>query len=243
MLERKGGEALWRQIGDSLLEEIASKKLTPGSRLPTEPDLADRFKVSRNTVRRAMSMLENNGIVRIEQGRGTFVHDDILDYTISKRTRFTENLKSQGLDPGYDIKRVEEIPAPADVATMLKIKSGQKVVVVEAASYADDVVISCSHAYYPAVLFPGFVEKRAKAVSTSALLAEYGILDYKRLATRITTRPPTDGEARSLQQPRSRWVLCTQKVDVNASGRPICYSESVWAGDRVQFVVDFSEAD
>ncbi|MFW8643004.1 hypothetical protein ACOJBO_10645 [Rhizobium beringeri] len=54
-------------------------------------------------------------------------------------------------------------------------------------------------------------EKRAQLHTMTEVLAEYGVSDYTRLSTAITARPPTDDEARLLRQPRSRWVICTQK--------------------------------
>lgn len=244
VLERKSGASLWRQIGEQVAAEIASGALTPGAQLPTEPELADRFRVSRNTVRRAMSMLEDDGLVRIEQGRGTFVHDGgVINYEISKRTRFSQNLQRQGRDPGHEFFRIEEIAASDHVAAMLKIAPGDPVVIAAGVSKADDVVVSVSEVYYPAARFPGLVDKRGKAKSMTALLKEYGVADYTRLVTWITARPPTDEEARTLQQPRSRWVICTQKVDVNQEGHPICFSDARWAGDRVQFVIDNSVND
>lgn len=239
MLERRSGETLWRQIAERIAEDIAGRKLAPGERLPTEPELARRFDVSRNTVRRAMAMLEEDGIVRIEQGRGTFVHDGIVNYAISKRTRFSENLKRQGLEPGKVLKRVAEIPASALVAQHLKIEPGAPVVTVESLSLADDVIIACGKLHYPAERFPALALLDF-AKSSTAHLKTYGVDDYTRLHTSITTRPPTAAEARALQQPRSRWVLHTQKIDVDEKGEPICFSEAVWAGDRVQFTIDNS---
>lgn len=245
VLERKSGEALWRQIGEQIAHEISSGHLIPGARLPTEPELATRFGVSRNTLRRAMSMLERDGVVRVEQGRGTFVHDGIINYEISKRTRYSQNLRRQGRDPGHEFRRIVELPAPDHVARMLKTAPGAAVVMIEALSLADGVAISMSDVYYPLARFPGLLERMTTATTASALLAEYGVGDYTRLATWITTRPPTDQEARTLQQPRSRWILCTQKVDVDKEGRPICFSDARWAGDRVQFIVDnsYDQAD
>jgi GntR family phosphonate transport system transcriptional regulator len=239
VLERKSGEALWRQIGERIADEITSKGLRPGARLPTEPELAQRFAVSRNTVRRAMSMLEDDGVVRIEQGRGTFVHEGVIHYEISKRTRYSENLARQGIDPGRQIRQVVEVPAPPAVAEALAIAAGDSVVLVESISLADGAAVSLGRSYYPAARFPGLAGKwTAGDATSSALLATYGVVDYTRLRTSITTRPPTDAEARALHQPRSRWVLVTQKVDVDETGKPVCFSETTWAGDRVQFVVE-----
>ena len=95
-IDRKGGSALWHQIGEILAADIAAGTLAAGEKLPTEPELMQRFGVSRFTVRQALGHLEQRGLVRAEQGRGTFVHRGVLDYTLSKRTPFHKNLIEQG---------------------------------------------------------------------------------------------------------------------------------------------------
>src|SRR3954462_1711093 len=87
-LARGQGVALWRQIAGSLETEIAGGGLSPGARLPTEAGLTAPYGVNSHTVRRAMQELENRGLVRIEQGRGSFVAEDVLDYPVGPRTRF-----------------------------------------------------------------------------------------------------------------------------------------------------------
>ncbi len=66
-------------IADSLRQRIQARHLPPGKQLPTEPNLAREFGVGRVTVRRALSILETEGLLRREKGRGTFVHDSVPD--------------------------------------------------------------------------------------------------------------------------------------------------------------------
>ena len=86
---RHDGVALWRQILVRLERDIGAGIYPPGGRLPTEAEFAARFGVNRHTVRRALEELSRVGLVRVEQGRGTFVAEDILDYTVGPRTRFS----------------------------------------------------------------------------------------------------------------------------------------------------------
>src|SRR6202007_3435169 len=96
MLERGAGVAVWRQIEQILAAEIAASGFGEEGRLPSEGELAKRFDVNRHTIRRAMLGLAALGLVSVEQGRGTFVQPGAIDYTIGRRTRFTENLREQG---------------------------------------------------------------------------------------------------------------------------------------------------
>jgi len=66
-IDRNGGSTLWHQIGEILAADIAAGTFAPGARLPTEPELMERFGVSRFTVRQALGHLEQRGLVRAEQ--------------------------------------------------------------------------------------------------------------------------------------------------------------------------------
>lgn len=57
---------------DSIKNDIISGKIKPGDKLPSENKLAEKFGMSRHTVRKALSILENDGYVSAEHGRGTF---------------------------------------------------------------------------------------------------------------------------------------------------------------------------
>ena len=64
---------LTARLRDDLADRIARQELAPGAQLPTERVLSERYGVSRVTVRRALALLADDGIVQAVQGRGTFV--------------------------------------------------------------------------------------------------------------------------------------------------------------------------
>ena len=113
-LTRKAGSALWHQVEQTLAQDIIGGTLAVGTQLPTEPVLMARFGVSRFTVRQAIANLERRGLVRAEQGRGTFVQSHILTYPISA-ARFSRNLIEQGFDPGGEVVFETVIP-PAPIS-------------------------------------------------------------------------------------------------------------------------------
>src|SRR5215471_654136 len=88
--EAPSGITLWRRIADELAQDIAGGGYASGERLPGENDMARRFGVNRHTVRRALAELTGRGLVRAEQGSGTFVDTARLAYPITARTRFSE---------------------------------------------------------------------------------------------------------------------------------------------------------
>ena len=71
----------YQQIADRLRAQIANGVLEPGERLPSEPDLAADYDASRNTVRLAIALLINQGLVVSRQGLGTFVLEPTRPFT------------------------------------------------------------------------------------------------------------------------------------------------------------------
>lgn len=72
-IKRSSPVALWRQVADDITADIDAGRLKPDDRLPTEPELQERYGVSRDTVRRAIAELRTEGRVAIARARGTFV--------------------------------------------------------------------------------------------------------------------------------------------------------------------------
>ncbi|MCF3932824.1 phosphonate metabolism transcriptional regulator PhnF [Acuticoccus sp. M5D2P5] len=228
----------WQTVEAALTDEIAAGAFGETMQLPTEAAMMERFGVGRHSVRRAVAALERRGLVDVRQGKGVFVRANRLDYRLSNRTRFSQNLLGQGREPSGQSLREEEIDAPDHVAEALRLPPGERVYHIVRRGLADEEVVNVSNAYYPVRRFPGLVEARRIGRSTTAALAEYGVNDYIRLRTDLVVRMPTAEEARQLQQSPTEPVIITKKVDVDMKGVPISYSESVWPSERVQFSID-----
>jgi GntR family phosphonate transport system transcriptional regulator len=237
-MQRGGGVALWRQIEQQLLDEIAGGALKPGDRLATEAALAQRFGVNRHTVRRAIGALVQRGIVEVTQGRGTFIHTDVIDYALGKRTRFSENLLRQQRVPSGRLLQTTERAATAAIAQALGLAPGTAVLMVESLGEADGLPISHSQSFFPADRFRALPEALAEHFSVTRALAHCGVADYTRKLTRLTARLPSPEQARHLRQPATRPILQAESINIDAKGRPIQYTIARFAGDRVQMVVE-----
>lgn len=238
---RRSGIAVWKQIADKLGTEIRDRAFTASGRLPSENELAKRFGVNRHTLRQAVADLQLEGLVRIEAGRGMFVQNELLDYELSRRTRFSENLQRQGLLPSKQLLTALEIPSPERPAQALKIAKGEPVLMVEMLDEADGQPIGLATAYYPAERFNGLLAMLNNGTRTTEMLRHFGVEDYLRAESRITTQMPSEEVVRLLKQPANRPVLCVECLDMDMSGQPIKYGETVFGGDRVQLVVSIEK--
>ncbi|NKC31501.1 phosphonate metabolism transcriptional regulator PhnF [Falsiroseomonas selenitidurans] len=237
-LARGQGIALWRQISQRLERDIATGAHKPGGRLPTEAELASEYRVNRHTVRRAMEELEGRGLVRIEQGRGSFVAEDVVDYRLGPRTRFSENIRRQNREPGGRVLRIVEIAAETGLAEQLGIRRGRPVLVVERMGLADGRPLVLGTHHFPASRFGRMAELLRANPSITAALAACGVPDYRRRVTRITARLPTPEEADLLQQSRNRPVLVAEAVNTDPEGEVVDVTFSRYAAGRAQLVVE-----
>lgn len=237
-LARGTGTALWRQIAERLERDIVSGNRQPGERLPTELQMAEEFGVNRHTVRRAVAALADQGLVRIEQGRGTFVQESVIDYRVKKRTRFSENMLGHRREPSGRILAIREEEAEDAVAKALEIRKGTMVIVVERIGEVDGRPLSVASHYYPKARFPTLAEVMRDTGSITRTMERLGVGDYTRKVTKVTARAARAADARLLQQSPNKPILMTEGINVDATGRPVEYSVARWASDRVQMVFE-----
>lgn len=229
----------WEATRDRIGAEIASGRLPPDSRLPSEPELCRLYDARRHSLRRALAALEAEGKLRVEHGRGTFVERaPLVNYVIGQRTRFRENLNSQGLTASGQSLSEAQIPADARIAKLLGLPVGALVHAISRRGFANELPISLGWSYHDASRFPELAELRRQGVSVTEIYRAHGIEDYQRLRTTIFTRPANEREAPLLMLRPGQSVLIVQKVDVDQAGKPIGFSEAAWAGDRVQFTFE-----
>ncbi|MVS99728.1 phosphonate metabolism transcriptional regulator PhnF [Devosia marina] len=229
----------WEETRDRISEEITSGRLAADSKLPSEPELCVLYGARRHSLRKALAALVAEGKLRVEHGRGTFVERaPLLNYVIGTRTRFRENLMAQGLTASGETLSEMTILASERVARALGIDKDAPVFARSWRGFANDLPISMGWAYHDAARFPDLQERRHHTPFITEVYRSYGITDYHRQRTTVFTRMATEHEAGMLMLRPGQSVLVVQKIDADLDRNPICFSEAVWAGDRVQFTFE-----
>jgi GntR family phosphonate transport system transcriptional regulator len=234
----------WEATRDKIDSEITAGHLAPDARLPAEPDLCVLYDTRRHSLRRALAALVAEGKLRVEHGRGTFVERaPLINYVIGSRTRFRENLMSQGLTASGQTISDMQVPASTRVAAALQLPPEAPVFAICRRGFANELPISLGWTYHDAERFPDMAERRRAGVSVTDTYRAYGIADYRRQRTTVFTRIANEQEASLLMLRPGQSVLIVQKTDVDLAGTPIGFSEAAWAGDRVQFTFENSPAE
>jgi GntR family transcriptional regulator, phosphonate transport system regulatory protein len=186
---RESGRPMWRQIEEILVGEIARGVYPADSQLPSEKELAARFDVNRHTVRQAIAAVAQRGLLLVEQGRGSFVVRDAIDYALGPRTRFSTNLLRQGREPASELIGTAEERANIVVARELKVRPGTRLIRVDTLGRANGRPITMGYHYFPARLATGLVDAFKRHGSITKALKEVGVDDY-RSNTRSACSPP-----------------------------------------------------
>ncbi len=228
-----GRSTLWTAIRDHISEDIARGHYAPGDRLPTEAQLSDRFGVNRHTVRRALAALAEAGTVHARRGAGVFVRHRPTAYPLGRRVRFHQNLTAAGRVPDRRILLLETRTADTDEAAALRLEPAAMVHVYEGLSLADGTPIALFRSVFPAARFPGMIAALRDSQSVTAGFAAHGLADYTRASTEITAKPATPTLAAQLHLPAGAAILRTVAVNIDATGAPVEFGRTWFAGDRV----------
>ncbi|WP_410512721.1 trehalose operon repressor [Paenibacillus sp. BR2-3] len=119
---------IFLQIYNEYLEKIEAGSLVPGTKLPSESELAADYGTSRETVRKALHLMAQNGYIHKIQGKGSFVLDiGRMDFPVTGLISFKEMSERIGRPSRTIVYETGRIPAPAEIAAQLNIKEGDPV--------------------------------------------------------------------------------------------------------------------
>ncbi len=237
----------YQQIADQLRAQIGSGVLAAGQRLPSEPDLAAQYEASRNTVRLAIALLTNQGLVVSRQGLGTFVHEPAKPFTaLLSRTQAppTEAHASAALpviSPSADESEmvrlvVETAPAGPDVAEKLGIAPDDQVVIRRSQYFIGDVPWQLINSYYPSDLAKGTALQQAGAIEGGSIgtLADLGH-PQQGFVDEIGARMPDSREFDFFKLVSGTPVLVVNRT-AYSTDRPVRLTSYIYRSDRVRLL-------
>lgn len=240
MLTRAAPLPLHYQLHLDLLRKIQAGELKPDQKLEPEDLLAQRYGVSRITVRRALSDLARAGYVRREQGRGTFVNPPRLAQGPRELTSFTEEMRRHGRVASSQVLFQGVVGADAELAERLKVPAGTEVFRLERLRLADGEPMGLQKAHIPLYLAPGIVSECFEARSLYETLRDhYGLRPAR--ATECHYAVSADTELASLLNvPAGAPLLAAERVTFLADGRILEFVESAMRADRYKIVLELA---
>ncbi len=236
----EGGDGpRWSRIATDLAEAIERGDHADGASLPAAAAVAERYGVNRHTVRQAFRYLQDLGLVSVERGRGTIVQARRFPYRLGRRVSLRANFGAAGLDVEGEILTCEQAPAAKEHAPLLALAPGAPIWQILMLNRAAGRPVSMGMHRLSIARFPDFDRRLVAARSSiSAAFATFGIHDYVRLSTRLSARPATRTEVRSLELGRGACVLQSIAIDGLEDGTPLQAIDGAFAAERVEMVIE-----
>lgn len=216
-----------------LLEVLSA--LPPGSPIPTERSLAAQFDVSRTTVRQALAELTVEGRLLRVQGKGTFVAEPKMAQRL-QLSSYTEDMLAQGREPSSRLLDVSEITAELDLAKLLAVRPGAKVLRLHRLRLADGEPMAIETTHLPLGRFRGLRRYVTGGVSLYQVLRERFDVEMGHAEETIETLLAGPHEAELLGADVGMPMLLLSRHSFDTQQRPVEWVRSVYRGDRYKFV-------
>src|SRR5487761_1124652 len=221
------------QVKRELLAFTAT--LDPGSPVPPERELARSYGTSRTTVRQALAELVIEGRLLRMQGKGTFVAKPKVAQLLELAS-YTEGMRAHGLHPQTKILDIGYVTADEELATLLAVRPGGRLLRVHRLRLADGEPMSIDTSHLPARRFPGLRRQLDRHSSLYETLADsYGVRLAEAEET-IETVLAGPEDARLLGVDVGLPLLLLSRHALDVEGRPVEWAQSWYRGDRYKFV-------
>jgi GntR family transcriptional regulator len=231
-VNRHSSLPLHQQLYEILRRKILQGEWEVGEMIPPEPELMQKYDLSRITVRRGLNRLANEGLIYRQQGRGSFVAERTLEQGLTRIISFTEDMNQRGMTPRTEVHFSDLVPAPEDVAERLSLPPGVEMARLERLRIANDEPLSIEESYLVHSYCPGILgEDYADSPLREALETNFGIriVRAKQIirAVRASTR-----QARLLAITARSPLLFIERVSYSQQNLPIEFLRIYYRGDR-----------
>jgi GntR family transcriptional regulator len=233
-------------MADALRQDIASGRYAPGDRLPSERALAADYGTARNTAREAIDLLQRDGLVTVEHGRGAFVRRPVRMLRLGAR-RYSRQLRNEtGLSPfraeaqrlgrtaRVEVPDISRVPPPADVAERLGLTADEPNVVQRVNHYfLDDEPVQIGVTYIPWTIAEGSVLATEARTGTGSIYARFAELGHEIVQAReeITARMPRPDEVAVLAIPAGVPVIELLHTGIDQQGKAFEVTRFVMRAD------------
>lgn len=227
------------QLKEILEKRIQSGEFQPGDQFPTDESLCQEYGLSRGTVRRAIDILVEEGRLRREQGRGTFVTVPQLTPSFFRLASFDEEMHQRGRTPSTKLLHLRVLPASEQIATDLGLNVGEDMIEISRLRLADGIPMAIETRYLAHKICPDLVKEDLENQSIHNLLIDKYNIPLIQARHTIEARVLTAREARLLQtRPGSAGFFVT-RITYTLDDQPVTMYRIIYRGDKYRFTAEF----
>jgi GntR family phosphonate transport system transcriptional regulator len=241
MRKEQQGISGYQQLSALMMQQIAAGVFPSGAQLPTEMEISRKYKLNRHTVRRALEVMEREGLVYRLRGKGTFVTDRKIPYRVSTKTQFSAAILEAGFTPQARLMKSYELRADRELADRLEVRLQEKVTVLEILRFADELPFCFTRSYLPALRFPGLTALLPESFSLYQVLAQHFGVEARRASSTFEVELPGKVEMEMLRLSPTIPLLIVKSVARDRQGTVVEFCSSKFRGDFCSLTMDFTE--
>lgn len=228
------------QVADILKREISERE-PPGEvyQLPSENELAALHGITRATVRHALDVLERDGWIYREKGKGSFAAVRRVEHELTQLVSTTEAMRKRGWSLTTRVVSLDQVEASPKIARALEVAEGAPCYKLRRLRIVEGVPTSLQDSYLAVALCPGLEDHGLHNSLYRLLESHYGLRLWTGRET-LRARCGLEHEQELLEVPSCTPVMYMERVTYAVTGEPVEYLEAVWRGDRYDFKVALS---
>ncbi|MGE7878463.1 GntR family transcriptional regulator [Peribacillus muralis] len=237
MIHKNSPLPIYYQLEEAIKKAIHTHQLMPGEMIPSEREYTGKYKISRMTVRQAITNLVNDGYLFRQRGIGTFVTHQKIVQPLQGLTSFSEDMQARGLEPSTRVISLSEIKAELDLAAKLEVEAGTPILELKRVRLADHLPMSLETVYLSKVLSGGLTEEMALGSIYSHAEKTFGLkIQYGRQFIEASVAQKI--EAEMLEVAEGDPVLRIERISKLETNKPFEVAKSVYRADRYQLTID-----
>jgi GntR family transcriptional regulator len=224
---------LYQQLYEILRARIARGELKPGDMLPPEMQLMTQYGAGRVTVRQALDLLVQDGLIYRERARGTFVAHPTVEQNLVRIVSFTQDMQQRGLKARTQVLGSAVIPANAELAEKLQLQVGAELAHLTRLRLADREPMSVEESFLVHHDCPNILKKHNYATYPlrEALARDYNLRLVR--AHQIIRAIAANAElARVLNVPQRSPLLHIERVSFSQDNVPLEFLRIWYRADR-----------
>lgn len=221
----------WVEIRDSIQRDIEQGTLPAGTLVPSERELAERYKVSRMTIRQVLGYFAATGTLLPRPGSGTYVATPLITKNSLGLASFSEEMRRRGLISSSRVLHADLAIASDEQMAALQLRTPETVFVLRRVRLAGGEPLAVEESVLPIRLVPGITEHDFATASLYEVLIRVYQIQPSRVLETVTARPPTDEERSLLSMPESASLLCVRRQTFSPSQQPCEFVKSLYRGD------------
>lgn len=231
--------SLYIQVKDSIIKRIQEKVWSPHSMIPTENELMVEFNVSRTTIRQAVSILVQEGILEKKQGKGTIVKPKVFVGTLGKLKGFAEEALENGIIPSSKLLLVKTSKDLNYEKSVLKVPKEEEIVVIERLRFANQTPIAIERSCWPYDIGKLLIDQDLNGATFYEILEENHII-LKHAIEKITSINATLLEADLLGIRGGQALLEMERLSFGSENRLIEFTTTKFRSDKYQYNIELA---